>query len=813
MSQADVQRRCPHCGEQGLRSTARFCDRCGQSLDPVNEGETTVIPETDLTQLGETTKPVPAPKPTQSQPEADNKETIILAASPTDDGATRALSGDDPLADDGATRAKPDLAQATDDDGRTRAMPDAEPRSDDSHTVAMPDAGARSDDGSTIALPNLAPAGDVAALPPFIANIDLKVGQVLQNRYRLDSILGRGGFGAVYLAEDVKLKRVCVVKQMLVRPGASAKDINLYRANFEREADLLVQLNHPGHPNIPEIYDYFSDAGGNYLVMKYIEGRSLKDVLDLGEGKIPWREAVRYAVDVCDALNYMHTLLGNEPVIHRDIKPANILLGNDGRVWLVDFGLAKANPVSEDDLDTLAVSQAAGSVGYTPLEQWLGEAAPASDIYALGATLHQLITGLNPTVAFGQEVNIQKLQDLHGRFTPLRQLDRSLPRDLDGIITQAVAPECEQRPTALQLKQQLEAMISGKHDAGLFTFKSGESAKTTVQLVSLGEKYRREAEGYLYNGDFERWFLIINRNDLAEAAVQAVKRGKNQSDGLEKFFKLIVPNLFWRRLGRAGWHVTRTIVQVSLIFVLALLLATVGGSYLARWFIQQSIGGYEWNFSALDLNRDNRFSEQFLTDKFKSATASYLDGLDVEVNAPDRLDIRATWLGLPLHTPVLLRLEGKVPHFYVSQINETPLFIIADNISAGINRGFDQAFQKGPVDISSLEVRDGAVVFRVEPSGRAPLVTPTPWPKDVATPTPTPVNLTLVAIFNDLGQDITLEIDGQTWQIPANDTKVIEKEPGVYHYTLRYTATGQLAAEGVKTWERKVYRWRIEAGE
>ena len=123
---------------------------------------------------------------------------------------------------------------------------------------------------------------------------DLTTGRVLQERYRLDEVLGKGGFGAAYLAQDLKLKRVCVVKQMLTPEGTSLKDIELYRANFEREASLLVQLNHPGHPNIPEIYDYFSDAGGNYLVMKYIEGQSLKDVLDQkGEGRIPWREAVR----------------------------------------------------------------------------------------------------------------------------------------------------------------------------------------------------------------------------------------------------------------------------------------------------------------------------------------------------------------------------------------------------------------------------------------------------------------------------------------------------------------------------------------
>jgi len=115
--------------------------------------------------------------------------------------------------------------------------------------------------------------------------------------------------------------------------------------------------------------------------------------------------------------------------------------------------------------------------------------------------------------------------------------------------------------------------------------------------------------------------------------------------------------------------------------------------------------------------------------------------------------------------------------------------------------------------VSSLDVRDGAVVFKVDLSGRAPFITPTPIPNATPTPTATPVNMTLVAVFNDLGQDITLDIEGQTWRIAANDTKVIEKEPGAYRYTVRYAATGQVAARGMKQWERKVYRWHIGAEE
>ena len=134
-----------------------------------------------------------------------------------------------------------------------------------------------------------------------MAELELNLGETLQNRYRLDELLGRGGYGAAYLAEDTRLKRICVVKQMLNPKGVSSKQLEEQRASFAKEASLLVQLNHPGHPNIPEIYDYFFDDTGNYLVMKYIEGKNLKQVIDQSEGKIPWRQAVRYIIDVSSA--------------------------------------------------------------------------------------------------------------------------------------------------------------------------------------------------------------------------------------------------------------------------------------------------------------------------------------------------------------------------------------------------------------------------------------------------------------------------------------------------------------------------------
>lgn len=637
----------------------------------------------------------------------------------------------------------------------------------------------------------------------------------IHDRYQLSEILGKGGFGAVYLAEDIKLRRRCVVKQMLTA-GKSTKEIEIHRVNFEREASLLAELNDPGHPNIPEIYDYFSVDRGNYLVMKYIEGQNLKEVLVTRENKkLPWEEAVRYAIDVCSALHYMHNR-GDEPVMHRDVKPANIQLGDDGRVWLVDFGLARANPVSSSGSEL--VTQASGSFGYTPLEQWFGKAIPASDIYALGTTLHHLVTGLDPLEAYQGQFHIQKIQELHGATPPIRAIDPELPERLEEIIDRAVSADPEHRPTALQLQRQLEATISGAQTAALYTFRNGQSAETVPQLVDLCEKNRREAEEYLYNGDFGRWFLLINRNDLAAAASQAVKQGKNRRDGLEKFLKLILPNIFRRRLRRAGIQLGRGVLQFVLIAAFVVLLLGVGGSYVAGLVIRQFINSVEWNFYALELDDRNQYSETFLEETFTQAVGAYLDDIEVEVKAPDAMNVRGRWDNVPLDISTSIRMGQQNPRLHVTEFNNIPLFVIGSNISQGINNGIDDAFERAPVDVSSLIVKDGEIVFEVEKAtgpNRPEYGTPTPAPTPTPTPrpTPTPVNVTLVVVFNDSNEPITLEIEqlGRRWDIGANDSEVLQTPPGTYNYTVKYQGTDDIAAQGTREWVlNKAYRLRID---
>ena len=772
---------CPGCGADILRAKARFCDNCGLKL-AVRLGDRpgSSALESRTIAYGETTRPPP-----------------------------------EATGDDGATTTLPESEVA---DQTHSPRPSARARV--AHAAPRLETEVTEDGEATVASPKLKTHRAISAKDPELEagtvlarrqrfNSDLKIGYVLHRRYQITKVLGAGGFGAVYRAEDIKLKRPCVIKQMLTR-GKSPKKLEIYRTNFEREARLLVQLNHPGHPNIPEIYDHFFEAEGNYLVMKYIEGHSLKELLDQPEASLPGQDVLRYGVDLCSALHYMHTY-GPEPVMHRDIKPANIVLGDDGRIWLVDFGLAKAQPI--EDKNEASVTKAGGSIGYTPLEQWLGEARPASDIYALGATLHHLLTGLNPVDAFGDEFHIQKLQQLHGQFIAIHKVNRELSPALAGIIASAAGADPEQRPTALQLQQQLNVFISGAKDTPLFTFKSGESTKTKGKFVDLCDRYQPEAEGYLYRGDFERWFSLTNRNDLAAAAVEAIKQSRNQKEGLERFLKLVLPNLFWRRLGRASLHIARGSIQFILTTLVVMILLAVAGSYIARLVIWQAIGNYDWNFEALKVNEVNNYQETYLNKITNDNTRFIFDRVLIDTRAPNQINISASWAGFALiEIPLTVQLVAdQKPQVHLAKMNNIPLYLITDNISQGINDGLETALGRAPINITGLDITDIGIALKVKrkPGLLSPPPTLTPGETGQPTVTPTFSGVILLAVFNRLDQDIILEIDGGSWAIAAHEQKIIETNPGFHSYAAR-TVDGRLAAQGQTNWTLSAYKIEID---
>ncbi len=227
----------------------------------------------------------------------------------------------------------------------------------------------------------------------------LKPGDLLRERYQIVGLIGTGGMGAVYLADDNRLTgRQCAIKETLPQPNLSEEVVQVARKQFYQEASMLAQLDHPG---LPKVSDFFSEDEHDYLVMDFVPGQNLLEIVTSvrRDGRYLEESTVLTWIDqLCDTLTYLHSR--QPPVLHRDVKPANIKLTPDQRIKLVDFGLVK--PLDPDDPATLTGLQGAGSLPYAPLEQYvdhLGHTDARSDLYALGATLYHLLTGCPPASA------------------------------------------------------------------------------------------------------------------------------------------------------------------------------------------------------------------------------------------------------------------------------------------------------------------------------------------------------------------------------------------------------------------------------
>src|SRR3989475_9116800 len=212
----------------------------------------------------------------------------------------------------------------------------------------------------------------------------LSEGTILQGRYRIVRQLGQGGMGAVYEAVDERLDTIVALKETFF---ADEK----LRKQFEREARLLARLHHQA---LPRVSDHFNEGEGQFLVMQYIAGEDLAAMLAQSTGPFPEDEVLRWADQLCDALDYLHTQ--DPQIIHRDIKPQNLKLTARGQIVLLDFGLAKG-AAGQMSVVTTSASIFGYTPNYAPLEQIQGLGTdPRSDIYALAATLFHLITNIKP---------------------------------------------------------------------------------------------------------------------------------------------------------------------------------------------------------------------------------------------------------------------------------------------------------------------------------------------------------------------------------------------------------------------------------
>jgi len=236
----------------------------------------------------------------------------------------------------------------------------------------------------------------------------LALGTVVHGRYEVVSLLGKGGMGAVYQVQDQKVfgKRWAVKE--LINTFADSADWMHAIQQFETEARMLVSLS---HPNLPQIADFFSEGGRQYLVMEYVEGETLEATLTKTPGFLPEATVLSWAAQLCDVLSYLHAQKPN-PVVFRDLKPDNIMLTLAGTIKLIDFGIARIfDPTKKTD--TLKM----GTIGYAPPEQYAGhgQTDARSDIYALGVTLHRLLSKHDPST---QPFVFPRPDKLNNRISP-----------------------------------------------------------------------------------------------------------------------------------------------------------------------------------------------------------------------------------------------------------------------------------------------------------------------------------------------------------------------------------------------------------
>lgn len=267
------------------------------------------------------------------------------------------------------------------------------------------------------------------------------IGECLRGRYAIVAKIGQGGMGAVYLAEDQRLKgrRVAIkVIQLNTSASAAAGDA------LTNEAKMLAQLD---YPTLPRVSDFFTadtlEGAPLVLVMDYIAGQDLGEVVKEARRKgrfLPPSQVLTWAETLCDTLTYLH--LQEPPVLHRDIKPANIKLAPDGTLRLVDFGIAMQNDPADEA--TMTQARGLGSLPYMPLEQYgtdLSGNDPRADVYALAATLYHLITGQQPLSA--QERFLQP-----SRFQPPSALVTGVDPQIERAILRGMALKPEERPAS-----------------------------------------------------------------------------------------------------------------------------------------------------------------------------------------------------------------------------------------------------------------------------------------------------------------------------------------------------------------------------
>jgi len=267
----------------------------------------------------------------------------------------------------------------------------------------------------------------------------LKANFVLQNRYKIIGVIGAGGMGMVYQARDLNftdVKKLVAIKEMQPTTGEAGLRATMLKT-FRREANILAALS---HPSIPKIFDFFDLNERAYLVMEYINGSDLEALLTKTKD-LPTEKIIDWAIELCDVLDFLHNQKP-DPIVFRDLKPSNVMVDSLGKVRLIDFGIAKT-------FVTGVKNTSIGTEGYSAPEQYKGDMTPQSDIYSLGATLHQLLTRKDPRLETPFSFN----------EPPIRKFNANVPDGLIQIIDRALGFNAQERfQNCREMREALEKL-------------------------------------------------------------------------------------------------------------------------------------------------------------------------------------------------------------------------------------------------------------------------------------------------------------------------------------------------------------------
>jgi len=332
----------------------------------------------------------------------------------------------------------------------------------------------------------------------------LEIGSLLDGKYKILNKIGQGGMSVVYLAMNEKANKQWAIKEMRKEKN---KNYEIMKQSLITETNLLKELK---HPYLPSIADIIESDDTIIIVMDYVEGRPLSDILT-EEGTIEEDKVADYAIQLCDVLDYLHSQ--NPPIIYRDLKPANIMLRPDGKITLIDFGTAR-----KYNYDSVSDTTCLGTIGYAAPEQFAGETLrqtdARTDIYNLGATMYHLLTGVNPS---------EPPYELY----PIRRWDESLSNGLEKIILRATRKDpdkrfndCKEMSYALQHFRDLDDSYIATQKKKIFLFAASLILSFTFFSMAI-----------VVNGMEKREISKVYNNYLSEAALKIASTGsKNVVD-------------------------------------------------------------------------------------------------------------------------------------------------------------------------------------------------------------------------------------------------------------------------------------------